>query len=116
MFSASTRPHPVPTEGTAAWVHQGSSWLVPYSVNTVRDPDLLLRSRASICLVGFFSILPGQTPGKLHVLGTAVETGAPLAGVLLYQCADSDVSVLWQSVQVLSVSSTQQELAVIEKV
>lgn len=77
----------------------------------VRDLVLLLWNRAPICF--FFSILTGQIPGELRVLGIALETEAPLAGVLLYQCADSDASVLWQSVQVLSVSCTQQELEVV---
>jgi len=76
----------------------------------IRDsvPVLLIRNRIPIYFFPFFPILPGHTPGESPVLGTALDTRAPLAGVLLYQCADSDVSVLQQSVHVLSVSSTQQ--------
>lgn len=40
---------------------------------------------------------------------------APLAGVLLYQVPGSDISALQQSVQLLSVSSTEQELSVVEE-
>lgn len=66
-------------------------------------------------LLFFFFVLPGQTPGELPVLGTSLETGAPLAGVLLCRWAGSDVSVLRWSVQVLSVSSMQEDLAVVEE-
>lgn len=76
----------------------------------IRDFVLLLRNRAPLYFF-FHSHRPNSW--ELRVLGTALETEAPLAGVLLYQCADSGVSVLWQSVQVLSVSSTQQELEVV---
>lgn len=77
----------------------------------MRDPVLLLRNRAPISTPP----PPPQQCSQAGLLGTALETGAPLAGVLLYQFADGDVSVLQQSVQVLSVSSTQQELAVVEE-
>lgn len=70
-----------------------------------KDPVLGVRNRAH---TWFF--IPSSWA---ILLETALETAAPLAGVLLFQVPGSDISALQQSVQVLCVSSTQQELPVV---
>lgn len=103
ITSAGSCPWPDPAGGgvTPGFI------MVSAQVWVQKRPCPWVRKRAHTY---FFSHIP-----LAILLEITLEIGAHLAGVLLYQVPGSDISALQQSVQVLCVSSTQQELTVVEE-